>query len=370
MIMKGSFSPMQSDGHTRVREVTAKRVAELSGVSVSTVSRVLSGSNAGAQVKAETRERVLEIANKLNYRPSPMLRTIRAKTTNLVAIVGLRDVGRAIRGPTENAVMALTDTLGEHGLDLCTNLLSPRIDPFELPRWRVDGAVLLDCPDAETAEAIEASGLPYVAINGASGPRGCSVRARDDEGARTLVHHFVRLGHKSIAYIPRDPACQAKSLRQAEHERGVPLHDSVLRRHEGYLAALDECRLGPVTPELPAESSAYESLRRVVFDHDATGLIVYDHMTAVRIMHAAKTLSLRIPEDVSLACFNDLFPCEDVVPSLTAMSLPAEQMGREAARLLIERLRDPSLEPEHLTWAETLVIRESTAPPRRHSLAR
>lgn len=335
-----------------------KRVAELSGFSVSTVSRVLNDPDAQLPVRRQTRERVLEVARQLDYRPNPMLRTIRAKKTNMIAIVGFRDFGAAFRGPSEEAINAFVDIAYGNGYELCTNLLSPKLDPYALPRWRVDGCVVVDCPDPSLLTDLEQAETPYVSINGAAGPSGSCVRADDAHGAEEIVRHLLRLRHRRIAFIAQDPACRARSL------KGIPHHSSFFGRHEGYRAALRDSNVEPLTPEPPPAIDAYEAVRRAVVEQGATALIAYDHMTAVRVLHACATLNIQVPSDVSLACFNDMFPCADVVPSITAVSLPGAHMGRLAAEMLLGQIRNPDEAPRTVTCPETVQIRESTAPPR------
>jgi DNA-binding LacI/PurR family transcriptional regulator len=84
----------------------------------------------------------------------------------------------------------------------------------------------------------------------------------------------------------------------------------------------------------------------------------------VKLVRAAKVAGMQVPRDISLVCFNDNFPTADLVPSLTAMALPSEEMGRTAARMLIDRLDGRDHKAKEVLLSEKLVIRESTAPPR------
>lgn len=324
-------------------------VAELSGVAKSTVSRILNNRHENFSVKDATRERVLLAAKQLNYRPDPIVRSLSAKVTNLVSVLGLRDFGTAIRGGTEEAANALMHRLYEHGYELCTNILSPREPAYAPPRWRVDGAVVVDNSDASDIEALDHSGIKYVTLNGPAGPNGASVTLDDEAGTRTAVHHLRALGHRRIAYAAPDE---------------YNWHQSLVSRRDAYVRSLKEVGLSPVPGYDQLGVSAFDVIRHAVNEQDATAIIAYHHLMAVKLVRAATTLGIEVPRQVSLLCFNDLTPCEDLVPSLTAMALPSREMGKLAADLLLEQLdQDFDGVPRHVTLSEKLVIRESTAPP-------
>lgn len=324
-------------------------VARLSGVSPSTVSRVLNRHTDNFSVKDGTRKRIMDAVEQLDYRPNPITRSIRAKKTNLIAVLGMRDFGTAIRGGTEIAVNAFMRAVYAEGLELCTNVMSPKEPPFALPSWRTDAALAVDTSDVEQLAGLDDSGTPYVTLNGPAGPRGSSVRVDDTSGVHEAVMHLVMLGHKRIAFAMPD-----------EFE----WHESLLIRHQAYLATLHGFGLKPVNPEFKPGLRPLDVVRRTVVQGGATAILSYNHLMAVKLLRACSALDLCVPRDASLVCFNDLFPCEHLVPSLTAMALPSREMGIEAANLVLRQIRaDEPLEPEHVRLPEQLVIRESTAPP-------
>lgn len=332
------------------RSVTLRDVADRSGVAVSTVSRVLNNQKEGFSVRDETRERVLAAAKELNYRPDPILRSMRAKRTNLIAILGLSDFGTSVLGSTEQALNAMMNSLLEKGYQLCTLPRTLNDDLYQPPRWRVDGAVVIDCLDPARLEALDASGTPYVSLNGTAGANGISVGVDDESGTREALHHLMVLGHRRIAFVMPD-----------EH---VKPHPSIRARFDAYRSALHQWGIEPLTTELPSPRRPLDVVSEEVVRRGATAMLVYHHVMTVKLLRAARVAGLSVPQDVSLVCFNDNFPASDLVPSLTAMALPSEEMGRTAARLLVERLegRRPTVSEVLLT--ERLVIRESTAPPK------
>ncbi|QQE11510.1 LacI family DNA-binding transcriptional regulator [Planctomycetota bacterium] len=323
-------------------------VAKLSGVSTSTVSRILNNRSDGFSVRDETRKRVLKVAKDLNYRTDPIARSSRAKHTNLIAVLGMQDFGTAIRGSTEEALNKFMQITYASGYELCMNVISPEQSIYELPRWRVDGAIVVDCSDNNHLKSLDESGVPYVTINGPAGINGSSVSVDDMLGTKEALLHLMALGHKRIAYAIPDQ---------------YDWHRSLESRHAAYIRTLKEVNIEPLTPIIPEPEPPIEAVRKMVTEQGATAILVYHHMMAVKIIRALHTLGYHVPRDISLICFNDLFPCEDMVPSLTAMSLPSNQMGVKAAEIILKQLRNPdTAEPQQIILSERLVIRESTAP--------
>lgn len=332
------------------RAVTLRDVADRSGVAVSTVSRVLNNQTEGFSVRSETRERVLDAAKALNYRPDPILRSMRAKRTNLIAILGISDFGTSVLGSTEQALNAMMNSLLEKGYQLCTLPRSLKEDLYQPPRWRVDGAVVIDCLEAGRLAPLDASGIPYVSLNGVAGRNGVSVAVDDESGTREALHHLMVLGHRRIAFVMPD-----------EH---IKPHPSIQARFSAYRSALQQWGIKPLSAELPTPARAIDVISEQVVRGGATALLVYHHVMTVKLLRAARVAGLSVPHDVSMVCFNDTFPAADLVPSLTAMALPSEEMGRTAARLLAERLEGRRHTVDEVLLTEKLVIRESTAPPR------
>jgi LacI family transcriptional regulator len=117
-----------------------------------------------------------------------------------------------------------------------------------------------------------------------------------------------------------------------------------------------------------AFTSSAEFLRHAVIDQKATAIISYEHRIATLIASAAPSLGLRIPQDFSLICFNDVFPVEATVPPLTAVAIHGKEMGKTGADILLQTLaEEPARYPavaREIRVPEELVVRASTAPAR------
>jgi LacI family transcriptional regulator len=101
----------------------------------------------------------------------------------------------------------------------------------------------------------------------------------------------------------------------------------------------------------------------------ATAILAYDHIEAMRLLHAAHMLEIQIPRQVSLICFNDEYLCSIVTPPLTTVAVPSKQMGRTAAKMLLERMQSPeNYQPKCVKLSQDLIVRSSTAGPMDRSM--
>jgi DNA-binding LacI/PurR family transcriptional regulator len=247
------------------------------------------------------------------------------------------------------------------GYELCFQFYSQRHTVYAPPSLRVDGVVVVSAPRAEDLAALEASGLPYVSINGAAGPRGSRVIPDDVRGTRLAIRHLLDLGHRKIAYL--------------DHPGVDAVHSSVFDRRATFAQCAEEMGFEVAAvrvPMLPINTPwdmYYEPfLRDAVVKQGATAVLAYAHHEAIAFVRLAHDMGLSVPRDFSLACFNNELGAQLSIPSLTAVDVPAVRMGQIAAELLLRQLGEPSAdgrgyEPVEIKLEETLVVRESTAPP-------
>jgi DNA-binding LacI/PurR family transcriptional regulator len=333
-------------------------VARRSGVSPSTASRVLNNAMAGRfSVSPDVRDRIVRAARELNYRPSMAARNLAVAKTRLVAVLGLGGIGSDRVGPVEAAVGAMTKALDAAGYEICVQFMSRRRGPFDLPPLRVDGVVAVGARRHDDLQALEESGIPYVSVNGVTGPRGSLVVPDDAGGTRLALRHLVDLGHRSIAYLD-NPSADAD-------------HVSVTERRNAFGDAAGQLGfrvpplgIPPLTGDAPWDSYYEPFVRRAVLDGRATAVLTYSHHGALALMRTAHDLGLSVPSDLSVVCFNDEPVARLWVPSITAVDIPSVRMGQVAAELLLRQMSsDASRRPERVLLDESLVVRESSRPP-------
>lgn len=333
-------------------------VAKRCSVSQSTVSRVLNNARHGRfSVSAEVRERILKVAEELNYRPSVAARNLAAEKTMLVSVLGVGGMWSDRIGPDEAAVAALSVALDRAGYEICVQFYSQRHGPFDPPPLRVDGVVAVSASTRVDLERLEATGLPYVCINAVAGERGSSVIPDDARGTRLAIRHFLDLGHRKIAYL--------------DHPSVSGTHASVFERRETFARCSVEMgfeiaavKVPLLPPNTPWDSYYEPFLRDAVMKQGATAVLAYSHHGAIAVMRLAHDFGLSVPDDFSLACFNNEPAVQLSIPSLTAVDVPAMRMGQVGAELLLRHMNmGIAVEPVTVKLEETLVVRESTAPP-------
>jgi DNA-binding LacI/PurR family transcriptional regulator len=336
-----------------------KEVAERCAVAPSTVSRVLNNSKHGRfSVSQAVRDRILKVAEELNYRPSMAARNLTVSKTHLIAILGVSRIQSDHVGPQEEAVSEMAKALDAEGYEICAQFISLRHGPFELPPLRVDGIVAVGPTSLDDLQVLERNEVPYVSLDGVVGSRGMQVIPDDAQGTRMAIEHLASLGHKRVAYF--------------DHPSISAMHPGVFARREAFKRALKEFGLEtPLVepPQLPDHvpwDVTYEPfLQRAVVEGKATAVLVYSHFAALSLLRATHNHGISVPRDLSLVCFNNVPVLKLTTPSLTAVDVPSGAMGQAAAELLLRAMNDKdSMGPRFRKLEEKLIVRESTAPPR------
>jgi LacI family transcriptional regulator len=329
-------------------KTSLKELAHLCGVSVATASRALSG-DAELRIRPATRERILKAAGKLGYKPDFAARCLRSGRSRMLGVFGLDKLGLPL-GVYERILAGLSDCAGNCGYELFLGLRPKNSET--LPSIQLDGAALLHLAEHGSLLAVvENAAMPYVAVNCESGPKGFALRPDEKSGMRKAVECLCALGHERIAFSGLLPL----------HSES---HISVRLRRESYLALLAERGLAPYPDYAKGLTNPAAFLRDALAEWRATAVIAYDHFVAVELVFAAAKLGLSIPKDFSLLCFNDEYPAAKLGPGLSAIAIPSLEMGRAAAKKLIEGIEAPEgLAPGEMLFEEELVLRASTTKP-------
>ncbi len=330
--------------------MTLKEIAAELGVSPSTVSRVLHGYSKNFSVAPEVREKILEKVRRSGYRANPVFSSIRSRKNRQIAFLF---VGAEIAGHgsvLNSAIDAMARELFRRKYEFNYSF-SPDVPNrgYELPPWRAAGLIIPNVIHPGELAAIERNGVPYVVFNGVSGTLGSAVMSDESYNTRLLLDKLTALGHRRILYVNYPPIPTA--------------HYSLEERRRTFL----EYRRKNGLPELPEQCSytpeELDATMRAVEEFRATAIICYESTSALKILHAAWRRGIRVPEELSVAAFNDEEMLNYAIPPLTRIRIPAAEMGCESVRLLMEQLeenRPPQPEPPRLRG--TLVEGGSVAP--------
>lgn len=331
--------------------VTIADVARHAGVAVSTVSYVLSGKRS---ISASTRNRVMESIRALGYQPQASARALASKRANVIALVLPLRAGMHLpvlmqfattvvttARTHEHDVLLVTADEGEAGLRRVAN------------SGMVDGLVLMDVElHDRRVPLLRRLSRPSVLIGFPADPTGLTCVDLDFAAAGAqCVAHLASLGHRTVALL------------------GAP--QVVYDRHTGYAERTldgftrEAARLGMDAVALPCEENA-EAVHAEVADllrqrPGLTGLVVHNEAAVSHVLTALADLGRRVPQDVSVVaiCPDEL--AERVRPGLTSVLVPAEEVGRQAVTLLMDKIAGAEV-PEATLLEPHLTVRASTAP--------
>jgi LacI family transcriptional regulator len=340
-----------------VRAVTIRDVARQAGVSLSTVSQVLNGRPGYAS--AATRERVLEVARELGYRPNALARGLVTSRTGTLGIV-ITDITRSFFTQVVGSIEQIASQRGYSVLLACADGIQPEQTALEaFLDKRVDGIICMSSTADASAEHIlqvTRMGVPLVVINRPLHLSDLHEISWDDvEIGQRATEHLIGLGHRRIAHM-------SGLLRGAGRRSAVD-------RITGYKAALTAAGL-PIDESLIVEGGfeyhiAFAASGRL-FDqpNPPTALFASNDSMAVAIINALHRRGLRVPDDVSVVGANDDQFAVHVEPLLTTVRLPVRAAGRRAAELILSVIGSPTPpEPVGEVLASELIVRASTAPP-------
>ena len=329
---------------------TIKDVAQLANVSIQTVSLVINGRPA---ISEETRQRVQAAIERVGYHPHAGAQSLRSGQTHIVGLL-MPDANNPhfwhMVGGVEEVAIA-------HGyrLLLATTNLSPERErsSFQaLAQQRMDGLILmLTFPELfqDELQGLKRQGKPMV-VSGPWCPFLDSVSTRYDHGAEQMMDHLLGLGHRRIALIhgvarPNLAKERVDAYRRCLAAAGVPADERLV------------ARCGPSLQE------GFEAAWRLLdLDPRPTAILGINDLMALSALQASLRRGLRVPEDISIAGFDDIDMAAFLAPPLTTVHINGTDEGRQMARLLFERLADPHLPPRRVQIPVQLVVRGSTGP--------
>ena len=344
-----------------VRSPTSFEVARRARVSRTTVSLVLNRVP-GASISERTRARVLKAARDMGYVPHAMGKALASRKTRNIGVAYSTD--QASHAFLQLVIEGLSQATRKRDQRLLVESFDERDRArkiLELTRARhIDGLVMWGPRrgDPVIAELVR-DGFPLVMIGSVEAEGVCAVDIDNRAAAKAMVDYLIGLGHRRIACITNAPTSYLSSA----------------DRLAGYRAALRGRRLKPEASlvrqgNFTAESG-YETMRSILGAGRRlpTAVFVASDTVAFGAMMALRERHLRMPQDVSVAGFDDIPLAAFAEPPLTTMSFSGVQDGLRAGEILMDLL-DGKLRSGYRETIETrLVIRESTAKPARRAAA-
>ena len=333
------------------RTATLQQVADAAGVHRSTASSALNPETAG-MISPDVIARIAETAQRLGYRRDLIAASLRTSRTWLIGIL-VPDLTNPVFAPIvagveaalaerHYAVLVAHARSDARGLELVEGLVARRAEGLILATAHARDPVLARCIEL---------GLPTVLVNRAD-PEGrfSAVTPDDREGMRLAVRHLVGLGHRHIGHLagPQDVS-------------------TGFLRAEGFQSAMAEAGLtpGPVVPAAAYTREAGEAAaeRLMARGEGLTAIAAANDLIALGAMRALTASGLSCPDDVSITGHNDMPLVDMVQPPLTTIRIFQDRIGREGARLLLDRIARPEAQRAEIRTSPELIARSSTAAP-------
>lgn len=336
--------------------LTIRDIARIAGVSRSTVSLAL---NDSPRINPDTKKRVLEIVDKLDYHPNAMARALVEKRSRVFALVVPKIDGVFRDYYFAETVSGITDAIYDEGYSLMLQVASEafierNVHERLFKERRIDGMLIVGSLTTDIwIEQLREKGHPICLVNslwdGVS-----SVVADNRAGAESVVDHLVSLGHRDIGYI-----------------KGLDITTVGIQRDEGFKAALAKHGL-KYDEEMVAygnfsETSGFEAMGEILKrKRRPSAIFAMNDRMAIGAMRAIRESGMSVPEDIAIVGADDIELAHYVTPTLTTIRQPMDEIGRLAVDKLLSALgRDPredlptGIKPFNHTLDTTLIVRES-----------
>lgn len=332
--------------------IRLKDLAAHLGLSQTAISLVLNNKPGADAIPRETKDRIMEAAEKLNYRPNYFARSLRAQRGFTFGVI----VPELSDGYSAMVLNGVEAALAKQGYFYLTTSHLHRRDllkhnPQMLIERQVEGIIAVDTPIRFQTD------LPVVSVSGHDEIKGVTnVILNHQHAAELGVGHLFTLGHRQIAFIKgqdfsSDTIIRWETIMEAAQKRGIKPDSRLIAQLEG---------------DLPSPEIGYVATKKILSNNKPfTALFAFNDISAMGAIHALQEAGLRVPEDVSVVGFDDIYFARFNNPAITTIRQPLFEMGKLAAQTLLKRLtentQDNELIPQTLTVEPELVVRQSTA---------
>ncbi len=339
------MSKSQENNHSST--ITIIDVAREAGVSYGTVSRVI---NDSPNVKPETRSKVKEVITRMGFVGNRNARSLVSGRSNVIGLL-IPDLGTAYIGEIIRGIDFELETAKYNLMLYTTHRRETKEAGYisSLIQSGVDGVILiLPRNPANYLDRLRALNFPYVLVDHQGiDEQGPAVGATNFQGALDATEYLISLGHTNIAFITgsMDLGCAQERL-------------------AGYKSALEKHNI-PVNQDWIIEgdfeqSAGYVGAKVLISQQNKpTAIFASNDMMAFGVMNAVRDMGLKIPNDISIIGFDDIFQSSQTMPGLTTVQQPLEQMGRKATKMLVEMMSEGEITSGKIELPTHLVIRDS-----------
>ena len=333
------------------KRITITDVAEEAGVSMMTVSRAINNKEG---ISEETRQRILQIAEDMGYRPSGLARGLATQRTATIGLVVpdianpfFAEIARGVENVAYatgyNVFLLNTDEDAEREIAALNSLWEKHIDGLILCSSRLEQSQLLAWLE-QFRYVVSVNRALETAVSGT-----CSIKVDDQGGAEQAVNHLAAAGHNHIAFI----AGPEHSLSGQE-------------RRVGYEASLTAHNL-PVRPEyikhcVPDTEGGYGAALALLADYsEITAVFAFNDLTATGVLRACVELNRHVPDDIEIIGVDDIPLASLVTPALSTLRIGKRELGTAAMHTLTQLMQGEQPPETHQVVPSELILRETTA---------
>ncbi len=323
-------------------------VAEMLGVSKSTVSRAING-NSG--VGSELRKRVLDFVEEIGYQPNTIAQSLSKGRMNIVALI-LGDIRNPFYADLTFKIQQILNNSGYMVMVLNSEYdIQRELEFLKLTQqFNFAGLILITAQEEQVEERLKSMNLPTVLVNRIlPSYTGDSVLIDNFQAGYMAVMHLLELGHKRIGFIKGPNVSSASSQRYAGYRQalknyGLPLEERMVF----------ESDLKMETGQVLAKKFVHE------LENPPSAMVIINDMTAIGFIDGCRKEGRRIPEDISVISFDNIAFASVSGVELTSISQHVDEMGEHAARLMLKQLQHKSTKSERVILEPTLIVRKTT----------
>lgn len=335
--------------------VTIKDVAKASGVSPSTVSRVIANN---PRISQDTKKKVRKAMKDLGYHPNINARNLVAKSTKAIGVIMPSSANKALQNPFFPEILRGIGSV-IHDLEYSMYLSTGETEKEILSEVQrmvygsyVDGVILLysRINDKVTSFLMELD-FPFVIVGKPYDNENVITHVDNDnfKAGKEITEHLIQMGHRRIGFI------------------GGSRDLFVTRdRENGYLAALKEagmedCESYKIHTEF-LESGGREAVEHLLsLTTKPTGLVVSDDLISLGILSMLDKNGIRIPQDISIVSFNNVYLSEITRPALTTVDIQIQELGAQSAKAIIEKAQNKNEPCKRIIIPHKIVYRDSVS---------
>jgi len=332
-----------------MRTSRIKDVAALAGVSTATVSHVI---NKTRFVEEETKRKVLSAIASVGYIPNVHARNLASGSSRTLGLIIsditnpffpelIKSIQATALEPGYEVVIANTDYQAEHDISCVQRLLE----------LRVSGVMVMTTEwDDAASQRLEQAGVATVFLDiGKVGPHVSNIRIDYATGIRQAVEHLLELGHRSIAFIGGPEHLVSAELRRAAFATVMNKHKPSLQTDAIFCEG-----------DFKLESGQRAVQKLLAGGRRPTAIMAANDMMAVGALRELKRAGLRVPADVSLIGYDDIWLASLTDPPLTTIAIPRVQIGQAAVESVLATASSEQPGGREIRIATELVVREST----------